>query len=286
MIRQNKTSQPKIKSENKIGLKINRLTIINIVHEIRKPTMCVLSCECGSIIIRPYREFKRGKPKSCGCIKKELQKNAQEKRNIKEQIRRSKQFHLPRDLSGDKYGKLTVINWCGVNIDKKNHKHSLWYCRCDCGNYVIKKTSSFKIKNISCGCVYKENRVKRALNLVRKWENKRMKAISDREYINQSLSHKNRRSNKTVRMRSFLKYGDRCLICNKINIKQEPLCIHHLRPHWSHPALRYFAINNIPLCRECHDELHKVFGTFDISPIAQWNYVYKQRSIMGENVTS
>jgi hypothetical protein len=40
------------------------------------------------------------------------------------------------NLSGQIFGKLTVLSFHGVNADGK----ALWECRCDCGNIAIKRS--------------------------------------------------------------------------------------------------------------------------------------------------
>lgn len=53
------------------------------------------------------------------------------------------------DLTGQKYGRLTVIERAGSNI----HKKALWKCRCDCGREVVVIGSNLLNGNTnSCGC--------------------------------------------------------------------------------------------------------------------------------------
>jgi hypothetical protein len=268
-----------------MGVRKELLTLVGFKKELGKTLMAVLKCDCGSVVSRPYNEFIKGRKKSCGCLSKEISRKAKEKKLVKEQNSLIYQYKPPRDITNKKFGKLTVLYWCGVSFDKHEHKHSLWYCKCECGKEIIKKSNAFKNKNVSCGCIFKGNRIKRALAMSDIWREKRYKKISDVGYIKEELLHKERRSNKTVRTRSFFKYGNKCLICGKEDSKKEPLCIHHLRPYWSYPMLRLFAINNIPLCRECHDELHKTFGYFELSPLIQWAYIDKHRGLLGVYAT-
>jgi hypothetical protein len=54
-----------------------------------------------------------------------------------------------QDLSGQKFGRLTAMNYCGKNI---------WLWQCECGN--MKKIRAAAVKNghtRSCGCLEKEN---------------------------------------------------------------------------------------------------------------------------------
>lgn len=53
-----------------------------------------------------------------------------------------------RDLTGKKFGKLTVIN----RVDNKGEK-VCWLCKCDCGNETCVTTSNLVTGHIkSCGC--------------------------------------------------------------------------------------------------------------------------------------
>lgn len=62
------------------------------------------------------------------------------------------------DLTGSKYGKLTVINKNGfTDKNKFGYRHAIWHCLCDCGNYVDRTTDVLKRGHSSCGCSNKEN---------------------------------------------------------------------------------------------------------------------------------
>lgn len=53
------------------------------------------------------------------------------------------------DLTGKKYGRLTVLN---REPNKKGHS-SRWKCKCQCGNIVIVYASSLRSgATQSCGC--------------------------------------------------------------------------------------------------------------------------------------
>lgn len=54
--------------------------------------------------------------------------------------------------NGEKYGKLTIIERVG-----SSKRHSLYLCRCDCGNEVISSLSNLKFGTMkSCGCLKHE----------------------------------------------------------------------------------------------------------------------------------
>lgn len=60
-----------------------------------------------------------------------------------------------KDISGKRYGKLTVIK---RDIDKTG-KRVFWKCQCDCGNVVSVRGDSLGRNTNSCGCVKKEQDV-------------------------------------------------------------------------------------------------------------------------------
>ena len=57
------------------------------------------------------------------------------------------------DITGQKFGRLTVISYQGKN----KSKHSTWLCKCECGNTkVIDVGSLLQGRTRSCGCLDKE----------------------------------------------------------------------------------------------------------------------------------
>ena len=61
-------------------------------------------------------------------------------------------MNKPLDLSGQSFGRLTVLNREGSLRSK-----SAWLCRCICGNEVIKTSDDLRSSNtLSCGCLRKE----------------------------------------------------------------------------------------------------------------------------------
>ena len=57
------------------------------------------------------------------------------------------------DQTGNKHGKLTVLEYAGNN----KHKQALWRCKCDCGKEVIVIGAELRNGKVqSCGCLKKE----------------------------------------------------------------------------------------------------------------------------------
>lgn len=58
------------------------------------------------------------------------------------------------DLTGNKYGRLTVLN---RDFSKKTNSGSYWICQCDCGKIKSVRSSSLRRGEIqSCGCLRNE----------------------------------------------------------------------------------------------------------------------------------
>jgi hypothetical protein len=57
------------------------------------------------------------------------------------------------DLTGERFGKLTVLKRAGVLY---SNKQKAWLCACDCGATTVVCTNSLRIgKTVSCGCFRK-----------------------------------------------------------------------------------------------------------------------------------
>jgi len=109
------------------GDKIGSLTIL---EEIQMGQYKCL-CDCGREFITTGKILSVGDATTCGCGINRIN-------------------HTFIDETGNKYGKLTVLEYIGTD---KNHQ-ALWKCRCDCGNEKI--TTGHLLRNgdvISCGCL-------------------------------------------------------------------------------------------------------------------------------------
>ena len=64
------------------------------------------------------------------------------------------------DLTGERFGKLTVIKEAG-----SHSQHITWLCKCDCGNETIVQGYNLKNGNSkSCGCLNRELSAERTRN--------------------------------------------------------------------------------------------------------------------------
>lgn len=56
-----------------------------------------------------------------------------------------------RDLTGQRFGRLVAIR----PVRKKNDtdRHTMWFCKCDCGSVAVVPTNNLIQQTVSCGCV-------------------------------------------------------------------------------------------------------------------------------------
>lgn len=116
--------------------------------------MC--KCDCGNMKEVTTNDLTRGAVKSCGCLVHAPRKRATKvkEKPLKipkaQKIKEQKPKKEPIDLTGQKFGKLTVLR-------KSDHSGShgfLWVCQCECGN--IKEFYTSRLRdgtNRSCGCL-------------------------------------------------------------------------------------------------------------------------------------
>ena len=188
----------------------------------------------------------KGKVKSCGCIKKERSQIAEEKRKQREAERLLPKptipYKPPKDYTNHKIGHITVLYWCGVRLSKRGIKQSIWYCRCDCGSFVIKTSTALRNANAHCGCVLYEERKTRALARAKEKKEKIIKFLQDNGYSpKDDIDHKHRRIRRTIKHYLLIKFPNGCAICGNKGSNNNRLCAHHYKPHALYPKLRIFS---------------------------------------------
>jgi hypothetical protein len=114
------------------GDKFGRLTILEFAgSNHRNELMWLCSCICGNKKIIKGSNLRNCQTKSCGCRKKE---------------------YLSRfnDITGNKYGKLTVLKY----LKHGKGGHSIWLCKCECGEETERwyqdLTSPIKAPRLVC----------------------------------------------------------------------------------------------------------------------------------------
>lgn len=120
------------------GMKFGKLTAIERAENDnngRAKWRCM--CDCGNEATVLGKLLRNGHTKSCGCLNKEV----------------VSAMSL-RDLTGQKFGKLTVVCRAEDYISPKGKHHVKWHCICDCGkSTVISSLQLTSGKTRSCGCL-------------------------------------------------------------------------------------------------------------------------------------
>lgn len=107
-------------------------------------------CDCGKLCEATATLVKSGLKKSCGCKHYEM---------VSEKLK-------SEDLTGQRFGRLTVIRWLPVSERGKGNSRP-WLCKCDCGNFTQSTGNALKNGNkISCGCLHAEYSKSRKLTHV------------------------------------------------------------------------------------------------------------------------
>ena len=61
------------------------------------------------------------------------------------------------DLTGQKFGRLTVLKREGVGYRNNGQKYRTWLCECECGNEIVVRTSYLTLgETKSCGCLLED----------------------------------------------------------------------------------------------------------------------------------
>lgn len=91
--------------------------------------LCV--CDCGKETIVLTNNLRSGSVKSCGC----------------------KSPHRLQDLSGQVFGKLTVLHMVEPYVNSKGRRLIRYECQCECGNKMYALANALRNGDVlSCGC--------------------------------------------------------------------------------------------------------------------------------------
>lgn len=129
-----------------IGKKFGYLTIEKCVYEdaISKKCKYLCCCDCGNKKILGYSALVKNKSISCGCKnKKPVPIN----------------HSLPRNVVGERYGSLIVLNECEPHITPNGSKQRIVNVKCDCGNVFETRLSAAQKTQKCRMCAGKERRV-------------------------------------------------------------------------------------------------------------------------------
>lgn len=115
--------------------RFGRLKVLNIENKVKNDFLWKCKCDCGKYTIVSGALLRRGKVKSCGCLKKESDRKP--KNNV-------------ISLQNQRFSFLTVIDRVGSD----SRGEAIWKCKCDCGNIVNVLGSNLRNGHTqSCGCI-------------------------------------------------------------------------------------------------------------------------------------
>ena len=175
------------------------------------------------------------------------------------------------DLTGNMYGRLTVLNDGG----RTPTGQVIWKCICTCGNIVNVRSNNLRGgRSQSCGCLARErtkefnkrfwkNRIWTE-ELKEKWSkahrgtnigenNYNWKGgVSTKNMVDRSSSFWKECKAKVLKRDNY-----KCVICGVNNKK---LQAHHLKSFSDYPKLRFDISNGVTICKNCHEEFHNRYG--------------------------
>ncbi len=141
------------KAKDLTGQRFGRLTVLRLaetpyISPAGKPTRrwwC--RCDCGKelIVLQNALTGKKG-TRSCGCAQRE---SAEAK---------------AQDLTGQRFGRLTVLRSAPLPKKQGNGLKNGWLCQCDCGKTVIRTQKDLVHGHLqSCGCLLSDTARKKVV---------------------------------------------------------------------------------------------------------------------------
>lgn len=125
------------------GQKFGRLTVLRLDQTsyrspAGKPTRrWICRCDCGKelSVLQNALTGKNG-TRSCGCARRESMRQ------------------LGHDLTGKRFGRLTVLREMEMETPEANGNRRGWLCRCDCGKQIVSTQKRLELDGLkSCGCL-------------------------------------------------------------------------------------------------------------------------------------
>ena len=115
------------------GQKFGEYTVLGIGRTIKysksSKVMWKCRCSCGAIREVNGSHLRSGKSKSCGHI---------------------------TDYTGQRFGRLLVLERAENKYDKAGRSYVQWKCKCDCGRITYVTSNNLGTHTTSCGCFLKE----------------------------------------------------------------------------------------------------------------------------------
>lgn len=118
--------------EDQSGKRFGMLTVLEFGHRRGTHNYWKCKCDCGVVKEIEYSGLHSGAVVSCGC----------------------KNRKNPVDLTGMRFGQLTVLEKTNKPESKKYIRATFWLCQCECGKTTVASKPDLCNGNVvSCGCV-------------------------------------------------------------------------------------------------------------------------------------
>ena len=244
-----------------IGRTFGRLTVILEEGRSKNGSITYLcSCSCGNQVIVAGTDLRNGGKKSCGCLKKEREKDFGKLKFL--------------DLTGEVINGIKIIKEAG----RDNKNKVKWLCICpECGEEFVTLSSSLVNSSVKrCPKCSKEDRVKRMREITINRREELETSIIGNQYGNLIVTEKSLKKNKagkslwiclctacgntTELSLSQLKYRKTCG-CIRPNTKHG-LKNHRLYHIWGGMKAR---------CNNPNSNCYKDYGERGISVCDEWN---------------
>lgn len=126
-----------IRRKNLTGQRFGLLTAIRPTDKrVQRSVIWECKCDCGNTVYASVSALEQGLKKSCGCTKKAPVA--------------FRGLQRPKDMTGERYGALTVVR----PTDQRQGGSVVWECLCDCGKTVFaSRTDLVHHGRQSCGCI-------------------------------------------------------------------------------------------------------------------------------------
>lgn len=139
------------KYEDLTGARFYKLTVLHRAADYIQPSgqhkrMWHCRCECGNECDVRAADLKSGNTRSCGCF---------------QQYSRGKSSF--EDLTGEMFGRLTVMYRLPDHVTPSGQKQRKWHCKCECGNECDVYATQLKNGKKSCGCISLKERAQREI---------------------------------------------------------------------------------------------------------------------------
>ena len=133
------------------GKTYGRLTVLERAEDAIKPsgkreTQWLCRCSCNKQLVVRYKNLVSEHTISCGCIRKK-----------QPEVKKAPKERKLRDLIGQTFEKLTVIERAEDAITPSGKRETQWLCSCSCGKQVVVRDRNLVSKHTtSCGCAKKK----------------------------------------------------------------------------------------------------------------------------------